>query len=59
MLSILLWEAKKRANIVNAAKIIKILYEQVILDEADLLEIGNRYEELYEFVQNIISNDCV
>ena len=40
-------------------KILKILYEQVVLDDDDLIILGERYDTLKGVIQNILSSDFI
>jgi hypothetical protein len=44
---------------VTATKVIKILYEQVILNDEELMQLGQTYPTLQPEIINVINNDFI
>jgi hypothetical protein len=60
ILQVLLQKLDKYSIInMTAIKVIKLLYEQVILQEEDLLAMADQFEHLRPLIESIINNDLI
>lgn len=43
----------------TAIKVIKLLYEQLVLQEEELMDLATKYHHLHPLIQGIIKNDLI
>ena len=60
ILQVLLRELDKYSIInLTAIKAIKLLYEQMVLQEEDLMTMADNFKHLRPLIENIINNDLI